>query len=190
MNLAKLLDAAVDDREVILIRRSRGEDVALIAADELESLPKRHTCFDRPRTYCLLFRFVHLYGGWLNEDGPGGIRDASGKREASWALSNARRSSSSATGVVGNCARNRWNATKIGSGPEQYALGPFPECGRMRIGFTSEGRTRSLVKRSGCAKHRRRTPESGFPSPPLVRLSSPASLVPGRSPRRFLPPET
>ncbi|MQA91741.1 MAG: type II toxin-antitoxin system prevent-host-death family antitoxin [Gemmatimonas sp.] len=37
-NLAKLLDSAVEDREIIVIRRRRGEDVALIAADELESL--------------------------------------------------------------------------------------------------------------------------------------------------------
>ena len=37
-NLAKLLDSAVEDREIIMIRRRRGEDVALIAADELESL--------------------------------------------------------------------------------------------------------------------------------------------------------
>jgi prevent-host-death family protein len=37
-NFAKLLDSAVEDREIIMIRRRRGEDVALIAADELESL--------------------------------------------------------------------------------------------------------------------------------------------------------
>ncbi len=37
-NLAKLLESAVEDREIIMIRRRRGEDVALIAADELESL--------------------------------------------------------------------------------------------------------------------------------------------------------
>lgn len=37
-NLAKLLDSAVADREIVLIRRRSGEDVALIAADELESL--------------------------------------------------------------------------------------------------------------------------------------------------------
>lgn len=37
-NLAKLLDAAVEDREIVLIRRRGAEDVALIAADELESL--------------------------------------------------------------------------------------------------------------------------------------------------------
>jgi antitoxin YefM len=37
-NLASLMDSAVEDREIIMIRRRRGEDVALIAADELESL--------------------------------------------------------------------------------------------------------------------------------------------------------
>lgn len=37
-NLARLLDSAVEDREIIMIRRRRGEAVALIAADELESL--------------------------------------------------------------------------------------------------------------------------------------------------------
>ena len=37
-NLAKLLDSATEDREIVLIRRRGGEDVALIAADELEGL--------------------------------------------------------------------------------------------------------------------------------------------------------
>lgn len=36
--LKSLMDRAVDDREVILVRRRSGGDVALIAADELESL--------------------------------------------------------------------------------------------------------------------------------------------------------
>ncbi len=36
--LKSLLDRAVDDREVVIVRRRRGGDVALIAADELESL--------------------------------------------------------------------------------------------------------------------------------------------------------
>lgn len=36
--LKSLMDRAVDDREVILVRRRAGGDVALIAADELESL--------------------------------------------------------------------------------------------------------------------------------------------------------
>lgn len=37
-NFAKLCDTAADDREVVIIRRRNGEDVALVAADELASL--------------------------------------------------------------------------------------------------------------------------------------------------------
>ncbi len=36
--LKSLMDRAVDDREVIVVRRRSGGDVALIAADELQSL--------------------------------------------------------------------------------------------------------------------------------------------------------
>ena len=36
--LKSLMDRAVNDREVILVRRRTGGDVAMIAADELESL--------------------------------------------------------------------------------------------------------------------------------------------------------
>jgi len=36
--LKSLMDRAVDDREVILVRRRSGGDVAMIAADELEGL--------------------------------------------------------------------------------------------------------------------------------------------------------
>jgi len=36
--LKSLMDRAVDDREVIIVRRRSGGDVAMIAADELESL--------------------------------------------------------------------------------------------------------------------------------------------------------
>jgi antitoxin YefM len=36
--LKSLMDRAVEDREVIVVRRRTGGDVALIAADELESL--------------------------------------------------------------------------------------------------------------------------------------------------------
>jgi antitoxin YefM len=36
--LKKLMDRAVEDREVIVVRRRSGGDVAMIAADELESL--------------------------------------------------------------------------------------------------------------------------------------------------------
>lgn len=36
--LKSLMDRAVDDREVIMIKRRTGGDVAMIAADELQSL--------------------------------------------------------------------------------------------------------------------------------------------------------
>ena len=36
--LKALMDRAVDDREVIIVRRRSGGDVAMIAADELQSL--------------------------------------------------------------------------------------------------------------------------------------------------------
>ena len=38
VQLKALMDRAVDDREVIVVRRRAGGDVAMIAADELESL--------------------------------------------------------------------------------------------------------------------------------------------------------
>lgn len=37
-NLAKLLDQVTDEREVVIVTRRNGEDVALIAADELAGL--------------------------------------------------------------------------------------------------------------------------------------------------------
>lgn len=37
-NLAKLFNEVTENREVVIIRRRSGEDVALVAADELESL--------------------------------------------------------------------------------------------------------------------------------------------------------
>jgi antitoxin YefM len=37
-HLKALMDRAVDDREIIVINRRTGKDVALISADELESL--------------------------------------------------------------------------------------------------------------------------------------------------------
>ncbi len=37
-SLARLLDAAVDDREIVIIQRKSGKRAALIDADELESL--------------------------------------------------------------------------------------------------------------------------------------------------------
>ena len=37
-NLAKLLDKVTEDREIVIIRRRSGEDVAIVAVDELSSL--------------------------------------------------------------------------------------------------------------------------------------------------------
>src|SRR5512142_1300218 len=37
-NLASLFDQITSDRQVVIVRRRRGEDVALLPADELESL--------------------------------------------------------------------------------------------------------------------------------------------------------
>jgi len=48
-NLAKLLDAIVEDREIVLIRRRGAEDVALIAADELKSLLETAHLLRSPR---------------------------------------------------------------------------------------------------------------------------------------------
>ena len=48
-NLAKLLDAAVEDREITLIRRRNGEDVALMAADELEGMLESAHLLRSPR---------------------------------------------------------------------------------------------------------------------------------------------
>lgn len=48
-NLAKLLDSTVEDREIVLIRRRGAGDVALIAADELESLLETAHLLRSPR---------------------------------------------------------------------------------------------------------------------------------------------
>jgi toxin YoeB len=48
-NLAKLLDSAVEDREIVLIRRRGAESVALIAAEELESLLETAHLLRSPR---------------------------------------------------------------------------------------------------------------------------------------------
>jgi antitoxin YefM len=48
-NLAKLLDSAVEDREIVLIRRRGAEGVALIAAEELESLLETAHLLRSPR---------------------------------------------------------------------------------------------------------------------------------------------
>jgi antitoxin YefM len=48
-NLAKLLDSAVEDREIVRIRRRGAEDVALIAAAELDSLLETAHLLRSPR---------------------------------------------------------------------------------------------------------------------------------------------
>ncbi len=47
--LKSLMDRAVQDREVIVVRRRTGDDVALIAADELESLVETAHLLRSPR---------------------------------------------------------------------------------------------------------------------------------------------
>ncbi len=47
--LKSLMDRAVDDREVIVVRRRSGGDVAMIAADELESLIETAYLLRSPR---------------------------------------------------------------------------------------------------------------------------------------------
>ncbi|MEB3202445.1 MAG: hypothetical protein VKK05_06500 [Synechococcus sp.] len=43
-SLKSLMDRAVQDREVVLVRGRNGGDVALVAADELSSCWKQLTC--------------------------------------------------------------------------------------------------------------------------------------------------
>ncbi len=48
-HLAAYLKAATDDRETVIIRRKKGEDVAMIAADELRSLEETAHLFRSPK---------------------------------------------------------------------------------------------------------------------------------------------
>lgn len=48
-NLASLMDRATEDREVVVVRRRKGEAVAMIAADELESLLETAHLLRSPR---------------------------------------------------------------------------------------------------------------------------------------------
>lgn len=47
--LKSLMDRAVEDREVVVVRRRSGGDVAMIAADELESLIEAAHLLRSPR---------------------------------------------------------------------------------------------------------------------------------------------
>ncbi len=48
-SLAKLLDAVVDDREIVIIQRKNGQRAALIDADELESLMETAHLLSSPK---------------------------------------------------------------------------------------------------------------------------------------------
>jgi antitoxin YefM len=54
-NLAKLLDEVTENRETVLIHRRGSEDVALIAASELESLTETAHLLRSPRNAERLF---------------------------------------------------------------------------------------------------------------------------------------
>jgi antitoxin YefM len=55
-NLAALLDRVTDDREIVLIRRRRGDDVAMVAAAELASLIETAHLLRSPRNAERLLR--------------------------------------------------------------------------------------------------------------------------------------
>ena len=48
-SLKSLLDLAVQDREIVMVRRRQGGDVALVAAEELESLLETAHLLRSPR---------------------------------------------------------------------------------------------------------------------------------------------
>lgn len=48
-NLKALMDQAVDDREVVIVRRRHGGDVAIVAADELAGLLETAHLLRSPR---------------------------------------------------------------------------------------------------------------------------------------------
>ena len=48
--LASVLDRVVDDQEIVIVRRRRAKDVALIPAAELAGIVERRIFFDRQKT--------------------------------------------------------------------------------------------------------------------------------------------
>ena len=64
-NLAKLFDEVTENREIVIVRRRRGEDIALVAADELDSLAETAHLFRSPKNTRRLtqeHRVVYLVG--------------------------------------------------------------------------------------------------------------------------------
>lgn len=64
--LAKLLDRVTQDREIVVIQRRKGEDVALISADELSSLIETAYLLRSPRN---AERLLSALGRALKEEG-------------------------------------------------------------------------------------------------------------------------
>lgn len=58
-NLARLCDEVTDNREIIIIDRRRGESVAMIAADELESLLETAHLLRSPKNAHRLLASLH-----------------------------------------------------------------------------------------------------------------------------------
>ena len=58
-SLKSLLDLAVQDREIVMVRRRQGGDVALVAADELESLMETAHLLRSPRNAERLLQALH-----------------------------------------------------------------------------------------------------------------------------------
>ena len=54
--LASVLDRVVDDREIVIVRRKTGKDVALIAADELSGLLETAHLLRSPKNAQRLFQ--------------------------------------------------------------------------------------------------------------------------------------
>ena len=58
-SLKSLLDHAVQDREIVMVRRRQGGDVALVAAEELESLLETAHLLRSPRNAERLLQALH-----------------------------------------------------------------------------------------------------------------------------------
>ena len=58
-SLKSLLDHAVQDRDIVMVRRRQGGDVALIAAEELESLLETAHLLRSPRNAERLLQALH-----------------------------------------------------------------------------------------------------------------------------------
>jgi len=58
-SLKSLLDLAVQDREIVMVRRRQGGDVALVAAEELESLLETAHLLRSPRNAERLLQALH-----------------------------------------------------------------------------------------------------------------------------------